>query len=178
MNPGQRTSRSSSSPSAVRNAGATVIPARQAGGMSGIVSRWPVLLHRSANSGSLDEDGAISSNVLGDWLVDLVGVVLAECPELQLELNEAGASPRLSEIAVTGSIRGAGRVTVGGGVTEVLPRSLTVAARFRAGEDTVDGVANGSCTVRFLTAEGTALQVSKTVRDAYVAAAHRASFLV
>src|SRR5947199_161277 len=123
------------------------VPTRAARGdaqaMSGIVTRWPVLLQRSVAPGDGDGERGVASTVLAGWLGDVVDAVVAQCSPLQAEVAAHGATVEISEVHLSGTIAGTGMVTIGGGVTEIRARSLTVSAKYRPGAELVDGVVSG-----------------------------------
>ena len=142
--------------------------------MTGFTTRWPVRIERTALSGDCDGDGAVAYEVLARWLVDVATAVVDACDPIREELGREHSTIDYRQVRVAGDVAGPAEVEIVGGVTEVLPHSLTVAARFRPMH--ADGLANGSCIVRLVGEGGASLPITKEVRDALIAMAHGARF--
>jgi hypothetical protein len=144
--------------------------------MSGFSTTWPVRIFRVAAEGDCGDDGRVAPEVLGAWMADVVAAVEEACPALRHELVSHQAVAQVAGVQVRGDISGPGSIEIAGGVTEIRPSALTFTARYRPGDATVDGVSTGSGTVRLVTADGEALDISKELRDGLIELAHRARY--
>ena len=149
-------------------------------GMSGIVSRWPVLQRHAVDSTDLDANGAVRTEVALGWIAAACDAYLERCTVLRAQAAPDGLAIQQAAITLpSGALAGKpSEIAISVGVSEFFPTAFTMTVRMRpfGGDD--DRAVNLSRDVSLVEiASGEAQPLGRDVRDELIAHAHTAEHL-
>ncbi len=133
--------------------------------MSGILSRWPVLLTLRVAETELDGDGRLTEEAVERLFADARREYVAGCATVDdTTLTLRGSTVSLRDVPV-----GDG-VTISVSVVEIYPETFTMNAMVRP-SDGGDVAASATCS---LSPDG---EVTNAIRDEFIARAHDARYM-
>jgi hypothetical protein len=145
--------------------------------MSGIMSRWPVLLEHRVTPGDFDHSGSIRDEVVERWIAGARSAYPDCCVLLKEVLQQQGLRLRHRTM---GSPKGdrLGRptsVVTSAGATEVHPEAFTISVRLRPFGGDRERPVNDVCTIQLEDpATGEIQPLTNEIRDELIALAHAA----
>ena len=131
--------------------------------MSGIVSRWPVVVSLPVGADERDDEGRLTEAAVERLFAEVRAAYFEQCTTVDRSALEV----RETKVRVAGEPVG-DAVTVSASVVEVFPDSFTMNARIRPGEGG-EVAAEAWCS---LSPGG---EVTKPMRDEFIALAHAAT---
>jgi hypothetical protein len=145
--------------------------------MSGIMSRWPVLLEHGVTPDDVDTSGRIRGEVLEGWVVAARSAYLDRCVLLNQMLQRSGLHLRYGARALPrGDLLGRPTsVVISAGATEFLPETFTISVRLRPVGGDREIPLNIACAVQLEDpATGEIRPLTNDIRDELIALAHGA----